>query len=196
MSDDPRWGNDPRDRRDDDSRARDDEDTPTFSRGPGSTGPREEHSEDDARNRDDSSGFERHRDLRDRDEGLDPRDVFMRDLDLPRGPDREIVHDARDRQYTLRGSETRTLSTVGAFRVVSARDLRDYNERTADPRSGDLRHLREEGLIQTERLDGRRDVAVVLTKEGRHVLESHRRDHSHDPARTIRRIVARSSTRV
>jgi hypothetical protein len=40
----------------------------------------------------------------------------MRDLDLPRGPDREIVHDARDRQYTLWGSETRTLSTVGAFK--------------------------------------------------------------------------------
>jgi hypothetical protein len=71
---------------------------------------------------------------------IDPRDVFMRDLDLPRGPDREIVHDARDREYTLRGSEIRTLSTVGAFRVVSARDLRDYNDRPADPRSGDLRH--------------------------------------------------------
>jgi hypothetical protein len=66
---------------------------------------------------------------------IDPRDVFTRDLGLPRGPDREIVHDARDRQYTLRASETRTLSTVGAFRVVSARDLRDHNERPADPRS-------------------------------------------------------------
>jgi DNA-binding MarR family transcriptional regulator len=96
----------------------------------------------------------------------------MRDLDLPRGSDREIVHDARDRQYTLRGSETRTLSTVGAFRVVSARDLSDHRERPADPRSGDLRQLREEGLIRTERLDGHRDVAVVLTKEGRDVLES------------------------
>ena len=92
----------------------------------------------------------------------------------------EIVHDARDREYTLRGSESRTLSTVGAFRVVSSRDLRDHNDRPADPRSGDLRHLREEGLIRTERLDGHRDVAVVLTKEGRNVLESHRRDHSHD----------------
>jgi hypothetical protein len=115
---------------------------------------------------------------RNRDEGLDPRDVFMRDLDLPRGPDREIVHDARDREYTLRGSETRTLSTVGAFRVLSARDLRDHNERPADPRSGDLRHLREEGLIRAERLDGHRDVTVVLTKEGRDLLESNRRDHS------------------
>jgi hypothetical protein len=120
----------------------------------------------------------------------------MRDLDLPRGPDREIVHDARDREYTLRGSETRTLSTVGAFRVVSARDLRDHNGRPADPRSGDLRHLREEGLIRTERLDGRRDVAVVLTKEGRDVLESHRRTTRTTIARTIRTSVARSSTRV
>jgi hypothetical protein len=29
---------------------------------------------------------------------------------------------------------------VGAFRVVSSRDLRDHNDRPADPRSGDLRH--------------------------------------------------------
>jgi hypothetical protein len=102
-------------------------------------GPRGDHSEDDPRNRDDDlRGFERDRDSRNRDESLDPRDVFMRDLDLPRGPDREIVHDDRDRQYTLRASETRTLSTVGAFRVVSARDLRDHNERPLDPRSGDL----------------------------------------------------------
>jgi hypothetical protein len=74
----------------------------------------------------------------------------------------------------------RTLSTVGAFRVVSARDLRDHNGRAVDPRSGDLRHLREEGLIRTERLEGHRDVAVVLTKEGRDVLESNRRDRSAD----------------
>jgi hypothetical protein len=96
----------------------------------------------------------------------------MRDLDLPRGPDREIVHDARERAYALRGSESRTLSTVGAFRVVSARDLRDHHDRPADPRSGDLRHLRDEGLIRTAHVDGHRDVAVVLTKAGRDVLES------------------------
>ena len=119
MFDDARWGDDPRDRRDDDGRDRDDEDALALGRGPGSTGPREDHSEDDPSKRDDGSrGLERDRDSRDRDGGLDPRDVFMRDLDLPRGPDREIVHDARDREYTLRGSETRTLSTVGAFRVV------------------------------------------------------------------------------
>ena len=31
----------------------------------------------------------------------------------------------RDRDYTLRGSESRTLASVGAFRVVPAHDLRD-----------------------------------------------------------------------
>lgn len=56
----------------------------------------------------------------------DPRDTFMRDLDLPRGADRQIVRD-RDHEYTLRGSDTRTLSTVGAFRVVPAGRLRDHS---------------------------------------------------------------------
>lgn len=99
-------------------------------------------------------------DARDREPG-NPRDVFMRDLDLPRGHDRERVHD-RDREYTLRESESRTLSTVGALRVVSSRDLSDHHGRHADPRSGD-RHLREQGLIRTIPLDGRKHVAVVLT---------------------------------
>src|SRR5207245_1189274 len=120
--------------------------------------------------RDDARWPERDRDSRDR--ATDPRDAFTRDLNLPRRHERQIVHDARDREYTLRGSESRTLATVGAFRVVSSRDLRDHDGRPADARSGDLRHLREEGLIRTERMDGHRDVAVVLTKEGRSVLES------------------------
>jgi hypothetical protein len=40
----------------------------------------------------------------------------MQDLKLPRRRERKIVYDPRDREYTLRGSETRTLSTVGLFR--------------------------------------------------------------------------------
>src|SRR5688572_18809261 len=71
----------------------------------------------------------------------DTRDVFVNKLDLPRGPERELVR-GRDREYALRGSESRTLSIVGAFRVVSSRDLRDHDNRPADPRKGDLRHLR------------------------------------------------------
>ena len=117
---------------------------------------------------------ERDDDARDRDP-VDPRDAFVDKLDLPRGLERELVRD-RDREYTLRGSESRTLSLVGSFRVVSSRDLSDHDGRPLDPRKGDLRHLREQGLVRTIPIEGRRDVAVVLTDRGRDLLESHRRD--------------------
>jgi hypothetical protein len=120
---------------------------------------------------------DRDRDTRDRDPEV--RDAFTRHVHLPRGRDREPVHD-RDREYTLRGSESRTLATVGAFRVVSSRDLRDHDGSPADPRSGDLRHLREQGLIETTRVPGYRDHAVSLTKDGRSLLDGHRDpDHEH-----------------
>jgi hypothetical protein len=99
MSDDPRWGDDSRDR------------------------------DDGAR--DLSRGRRAGSDSRDRDR-LDPRDVFMEHVDLPRGLDREHVH-THDHDYTLRGSETRTLTTVGAFRVVPANDLRDKFDQSLDP---------------------------------------------------------------
>jgi DNA-binding MarR family transcriptional regulator len=113
----------------------------------------------------------------------DPRETFTRDLNLPRGREREIVRD-RDREYTLRGSESRTLATVGAFRVVSSRDLRDHDDRPADLRSGDLRHLREQGLVETTRVPGSRDYVVSLTKDGRSLLESHR-DRDRDGSQTF-----------
>src|SRR5882762_6676973 len=154
------------------SRERDDDDSRDLGRGPGEESRQSNTNEHGRDPREDAHWPERDRDPRER--GVDPRDVFTRDLNLPRRRERQIVHDARDREYTLRGSESRTLATVGAFRVVSSRDLRDHDGEPADPRSGDLRYLREEGLIRTERMDGHRDVAVVLTKEGRSVLESHR----------------------
>jgi len=164
------------DPRDDGGRERQGDDgARELGRGPGSK-QRDNHSDGDPRDRDDERWADRDHDARDRE--VEPRDVFMQGLDLPRERDREIVHDTRGREYTLRGSETRTLSTVGAFRVVPARDLRDHFDRPADPRDGDLRHLREQGLIDTVRLDGWRDVAVVLTDRGRDLLESNRaRDH-------------------
>jgi hypothetical protein len=176
-----RGGSDDRDRYDDwsqpqiRSRDRDDNDGRTLGRGPGSD--RKASDEHGSDRRDDARWPERDRDHRERD--VDPRDTFTRHLHLPRGLEREIVRD-RDREYTLRGSESRTLATVGSFRVVSSRDLRDHNDRPADPRSGDLRHLREAGLIETERVPGHRDHAVVLTKDGRSLLERHRdRDQEH-----------------
>jgi len=133
---------------------------------------------DDARDRDDNSrdlsrGSRGGSDPRER-ERVDPRDVFMEHVDLPRGLDREHVH-SHDHDYTLRGSETRTLTTVGAFRVVPVNDLRDTFDRSLEPRHGELWHLRDSGLVHTVRLD--RDTSVVtLTKEGRDLLESRQRD--------------------
>src|SRR5436190_12919798 len=99
---------------------------------------------EDPRERDEDP---RDRDTRERDR-TDPRDVFLRELDLPRGPERERVFDD-DREYTLRGSESRTLATVGAFRVVPAQDLRDRDDRPLDSRNTELRHLRELSLVET-----------------------------------------------
>ena len=81
----------------------------------------------------------------------------------------------RDHDVTLRGSESRTLSTVGAFRVVPAGDLRDGQGQALDPRDGDLKHLKREGLVETIPVRGPDRALVVLTEKGRDVLETHRR---------------------
>ncbi|MPY88900.1 MAG: hypothetical protein GEU99_13350 [Luteitalea sp.] len=160
-------------------RDRDNDDARTLGRGPDND--RQASGEHGRDARDDARWAERDRDARERDR--EARDVFSRHVRLPRGPERELVRD-RDREYTLRGSESRTLATVGAFRVVSSRDLQDHHGGPADPRSGDLRHLRDEGLIETVRVPGYRDPAVVLTKDGRSLLESHR-DRDHEPHQTF-----------
>lgn len=172
---DARWGDDPRDsdpREADQSRGRDPDDTRSLGRGGGGS--------------DRQSGDEPSRDARgdarwpsrDREAPERPRDphVFARHVDLPRGPERERIRD-RDRTYTLRGSESRTLATVGAFRVVSSSNLRDHDGSRSNLRSGDLRHLREQGLIETARVPGYRDHAVALTKAGHTLLERHRDSH-------------------
>lgn len=174
------------DPRDPDARDRDDgvrdseEDWLVLGRGPGSGALRDDTVEHDTRGRDDNARDDRDRDTRDRDDergGLDPRDVFMRDLDLPDGRERKLVHE-RDRDYTLSGSDTRALSTIGAFRLVPERDLRDPRDAAFDTRE-DLRHLEKQGLIERVALDGR-DRAAVLTERGRDLLEHHRRDRDDD----------------
>jgi hypothetical protein len=180
-----RGGSSDRDRDDDWSqpaippRDRDNDDARSLGRGPGND---RQGSDGHGGNRDhDSRWTDRDRDSRERD-GEAP-DAFSRHVHLPRGPERELAHD-RDRDYTLRGSESRTLATVGAFRVVSSRDLRDHDGSPAAPRSSDLRHLREQGLIETTRVPGYSDHAVSLTKDGRSLLESHR-DHDHEHSQTF-----------
>jgi hypothetical protein len=155
---------DPRDR-DDDVR---DVEMPWIELG---RGPSSDREEDDPRDRPDDLR-DRERDVRER--GHDPRDVFLHDLELPRGPEREVVVDG-DHRYELNGDDSRSLATVGAFRVVAERDLRDPRGKSTVTRDCDLRHLRDEGLTRFVELDGR-ERAVTLTERGHHLLEAHRRD--------------------
>jgi hypothetical protein len=129
--------------------------------------------ERDDQSRDLSRGSRGGSDPRER-ERVDPRDVFMEHVNLPRGLEREHVHH-HGHDYTLRGSETRTLTTVGAFRAVPASDLRDSFDQPLDPRHGELWHLRDSGLVQTVRLN-RDHTVVTLTRDGRDLLESRRLD--------------------
>jgi len=145
--------------------------------------------DDDGRSRGDS--FERHRgsrgdgspsDIRDN----DGRNVFGRHVDLPRGPERELVRE-RKRSYELNGAESEALATIGAFRVVHADDLRDVfdRERELRPAQQGLRHLQESGLLERIPLESRDRDVVVLTGRGRDVLEANRLERDREPKQSF-----------
>ena len=96
-------------------------------------------------------------------------DAFTKHLALPHGREREPVDN-----YRLRGSEVRTLATVGAFRVVPRSDL----ERQSVATARELDRLRQEGLISTTpyMIGRRRTTVVTLTREGLELLEQHRHE--------------------
>ena len=111
----------------------------------------------------------------------DSRDSLMHDLDLPRGEERELVVD-RDRVYELNGEDSRALTAVGTFRVVPEQDL-DIDHDT-------VRHLRDEGLVETVDLGGD-ERGLTLTKEGRDLLHSHRLDRDSGAAQAFHPGVSR-----
>jgi hypothetical protein len=113
-------------------------------------------------------------DPRDRDEH-DPRDGLMRDLDLPRGDERELVVD-RDRIYELDGEDSRTLAAVGAFRVVLEHDL--------DLPHDTLENLHDQRLVELVDL-GDSERGLTLTPEGRDLLDSHSLDRDREPTQTF-----------
>jgi hypothetical protein len=128
-----------------------------------------DHEHEDCRDPDEDI-HDHDRDARER--SVDPRDAFLRGLELPRGVEREVVMDG-DHRYELNGDDSRTLATVGTFRVAAERDLRDSRQESNDLRDPDLGHLRDQGLMRFVSLDGR-DRAVTLTERGHHLLEAHR----------------------
>ena len=103
-------------------------------------------------------------------EQLDARDVFPRDLELPRGRNASVLGARQRRECAALGSDARTVGTS-----VSCRgDLRDGQDHPLDPNRGDLRHLRDSGLVETIPAIGNDRALVVLTERGRDVLERNR----------------------
>lgn len=120
------------------------------------------------------------RDLDSRDH--DPREPFIQGLELPHGLERELVQDDRENVYELNSEDSRMLATIGVFRVVAERDLETVRDPDWDPRDDTLEHLRDEGLIRFVAIN-QGERAVVLTGDGRDLLEAHRRERDEDHAR-------------
>jgi hypothetical protein len=131
--------------------------------------------------RDRSDEFWRVYDPRDRDD-YDPREALMRDLDLPRGDERELVVD-RGRVYELDGEDSRTLAVVGAFRVVPEHDL--------DLPYDTLANLHDQRLVEFVDL-GDSERGLTLTTEGRDVLDAHCLERDREPSQTFYAGVSRS----
>ncbi len=108
---------------------------------------------------------------RDEDRVFDPRDVFVRAVDLPLDVERELVRD-RDRTYELNGTDSRVLATVGAFRVVAESDLERAFDNPASARDS-VKHLEAEGLLSRSR-SGPDERVTFLSNRGRDLLEASR----------------------
>lgn len=98
--------------------------------------------------------------------------------DLPLRSDRERTqYSDRDRSYSLRPAELRTLTDIGKFRVVAIEDL--VNLGYAGDRRGmdnDLGNLVRQGLLQrrgTSALKKESQHVLTLTKQGQRFLRRH-----------------------
>ncbi|MFN8058151.1 MAG: hypothetical protein U0Q12_03240 [Vicinamibacterales bacterium] len=111
----------------------------------------------------------------------DPREALMRDLDLPRGDERELVAD-RDRVYERDGADSRALAAVGAFRIVPEHDL--------DLPHDTLGNLLEHSLVALVEL-GESDRGLTLTTEGRDLLDSHSLERDREPFQIVHARVSR-----
>ena len=108
--------------------------------------------------------------------------VYARHVDLPRGPEREIVR-SRKRSYELNGREGEGLATIAAFRVVQVSDVQEIlgPERGERSAQKSLDHLRASGLLERIPLERRDEDVVVLTDRGRDLLDANRCERAGEP---------------
>ena len=93
-----------------------------------------------------------------------------------RGSDRSrTIYRGRNREYSLRESEVRTLIEVGKFRVVPADDLPRYGYNgDVSQMESDVRNLARHGLVEQKSIEGHSSFStkvLTLTKDGHWLLE-------------------------
>jgi hypothetical protein len=137
----------------------------------GSYDPRDDDHRDGGKRWDHPRGNRGGRSEHDHNAVFDPRDVFVRAVDLPLGHDRELVRD-RERTCKINGTDSRVLATDGAFRVVAESDLERAFDRPAAARDS-VKHLEAEGLLSRRR-SGPDERVTFLSNRGRDLLEASR----------------------
>jgi hypothetical protein len=85
------------------------------------------------------------------------------------------IYRDRDREYSLRESQVRTLTDLGKFRVVPEDDLARFGY-LGNPTQmeSDIRSLRRQGLVERRSIEGHSSYStkvLTLTKDGHRLLE-------------------------
>lgn len=98
------------------------------------------------------------------------------DSDTSRSSERSrTIYRGREREYSLRGSEVRTLIDVGRFRVVPTEDLTRFGYQGDQARvEADIRNLRKHRLVEQRTIEGYSSYStkvLTLTKEGHRLLK-------------------------
>jgi hypothetical protein len=85
------------------------------------------------------------------------------------------IYRGRDREYSLRESEVRTLTDLGKFRVVPEDDLARFGYQGERSRmESDIRNLTRQGLVEQRTIEGHSSYStrvLILTKDGHRLLD-------------------------
>ena len=92
------------------------------------------------------------------------------------GFDRPVtIYRGRDREYSLRESEVRTLTDLGKFRVVPEDDLARFGyQGNHTQMESDIRSLSRQGLVEQRTIEGHSSYStkvLTLTKDGHGLVE-------------------------
>ena len=113
---------------------------------------------------------------RDREHGQAERDTGPDSARSYRAFDRtRTIYRGRDREYSLRASEVRTLTDIGKFRVVPTDDLARFGyQGNRTQMENDARSLTRQGLVEQRTIEGHSSYStkvLTLTKDGQRLLK-------------------------